>query len=271
MKKEVKLTYRLFDFDENILSLDTKLYLEKFENNKWIDVTFNSKEFKNIIIDNITYRCKENFNYAFSEFSDYGIRGNKAFMIDVKNALGNKKFGPAWKLFKETIINGNFFLIVTARRHSKKTLQNAIEYIVDYSLTPYEKELMLLNLANFRKLYKKPEIDKKKLLKKYFNNCRYVGVMSNEFEKTFKNKIQNKKLSTGEKKELVIKDFIKYVHKYTEKLHAKASINFSDDTIETVEYIEKIFKHELSHIYPYDFSISNTSDSSIEGGILIKI
>jgi hypothetical protein len=272
MKEQINLYYRLFDYDENILLLDTKLYLEKFENNKWVDYFIDSKEFKNIkSIDNINLRYKLNIDYALSEFGDLGIRGDKAFHIDTVNALINKRFGPSWDVFKQTIINGNFFLIITARGHEPKTIKDTIEFIIDYSLNDNEKKYMYENLAYYRKIYHKPEIDNKKLLKKYLNNCRYIGVCSEYFKKKYKKVLSKNILSTGQKKEIVIKEFIKYVHKYTELLHAKASINFSDDTIETTEHIEKIFKNELSFKYPYDFSISDTSNPEINGGITKKI
>ena len=272
-------TYYIYDWDDNILFMPTKITLDKMVDGVWIKTTVSTAKFRDVKhhIDswsvgefgdnNTNYRwryCNGDVKQSISEFRDWGIRGNNAFYLDVKKAIHRKKFGPSFDNFIETLINGRIFLICTARGHEPENIRAGIEYIIFNYLTPEQQRIMMYNLKN--KLNKKTT-DLKKLTRCYLNICEFIGTDSNYF----KDHIQksNNSLDTSNSKIQTIRYFL-------DKLNVQYDINgakvgFSDDTIDTLNHVEKYMKNELSLVYDTDFYVIDTSNPTLVGGIKKKI
>ena len=120
--------YYAFDWDDNIVSMPTKIILK---NEDGEEVGMSTEDFAH-------YRSKigkEDFEYegekivGFGEdpFKNFGVKGDKQFIVDAMLA----KEGPAWGDFVEAINNGSIFSIVTARGHTPSVLKEATyNYIV---------------------------------------------------------------------------------------------------------------------------------------------
>lgn len=264
--KKFQLKYFMFDWDDNILFMPTKLYIEKNVDGKWVEHELTTAEFRDIMLDKSPtnqWRFKHNnINETLINFKD-----NNYFINDVKKALKEKKFAPAFFKLKNALIEGNLFLIITARGHEPQTLRKGVEYIIFHHLSQKEKNIMKNNLNGWGST----NINELKILvDKYLSHCDFIGTDSEYFRENFTN---GKKIKAPEGKKIVIEHFIKklsrdYIPLYKD---ARVKINFSDDNKENLYTVENYMKNKLSLIYSMELSITDTSNPSIKNGITKKI
>lgn len=258
-----KLNYYIFDWDDNILYMPTKIHMQKKIGNEWIDEDVTTKNFSIIRTDN-KWRYKDNNpKIAFSDFGDNGERGVKQFLYDTKYSIKEKQFGPSWKMFLDCIINGNIFMIITARNHNSKTIKNTVEWIIYNILTEKEKNKMLKNILSFYS-----EFDKKVdfVIDQYLDSCEYFGVgdpINDDVKKfTFKSSddIEYRKYT-------MIKFFTNKIEKYGEKLDKNIRVKYSQDDKNILYKIKKYLNEEKKlNFMKYkttktEYHVIDTSDS----------
>ena len=147
------LLYYIYDIDSNLLYMSTPLHIDILINNEWTPKDIFPDEFSKIRTGN-KWRCRNNdSNLTYEEFSDIGPRGDSAFLEDVKKAISTKSFGPSFYDFINTLINGNIFLIITARGHEPETLKNFVKWIINDFMTQQQRDEMRINLKKFQKLF----------------------------------------------------------------------------------------------------------------------
>lgn len=78
------LQYFIFDYDDNLLIMDTPLHFQHFENGRWVNKDITSTEFADIrktypdnYMDNNEWKADKK---SFHEFGDTGSRGTNAFL-----------------------------------------------------------------------------------------------------------------------------------------------------------------------------------------------
>jgi hypothetical protein len=266
------LKYCIFDIDANLLFLETPLHFQHFENGKWVNKDISGEEFAQIrkkytsnYMDNNEW--KGDSNYSFIEFRDFGPRGENAFIEDVKNAIRDKKFGPSWDVFIDTLKNGNLFAIVTTRGHEPPTLRNAVRYIIENILTSEDQEKMKQNLINFNQVF---NIQTNDLITQYLNECYFIGLFSKAFQDEFGYNPQGPKLNQG--KQDAINKFVNFVRDFAKRTKLPLKIGFSDDDVNFSKAAKELFMGmEKSLDFPENFYVFDTSDPKIKGGIKIKI
>lgn len=254
------LKYYAFDWDDNILIMPTKIYMEKKEDGVWVPVEVSTREFAKV-------RKLENWRTtpnSFCEFIDYGPRGKNAFVEDVKMAVKNKQFGPSWDKFIECLIKGSIFAIITARGHEPDTIRKGVEWIIWNFLTKEERTEMGANLLAFKHLFDNDfdilnnDYTFKDLLDEYLDLCDFVGISSPSFMK--KNNINYEASSPELSKLKALNNFINKVKKYGQLVDGETKLGFSDDDEHNIEVIKKYFG-EISSLYKdIKFSIFNTSN-----------
>jgi len=256
-RKKPILKYYAFDMDDNILIMPTKIHMEKEENGNWVPVDVSTEEFAKI-------RKSENWRIierSFSDFRDSGLRGNKAFIDDVKSAVKNKKFGPSWNKFVECLTRGSIFAIITARGHEPDTMRDAVEWIIFNVMSIEEKNEMAANLTAFQDLFTKNydltrETSFKTLVSNYLDKCDFVGISSASFIQ--KHNVGSA-LTPEKSKVLAIKEFVERIKGYAKLIGGETRIGFSDDDSSNVEIVKKYFG-EISSIYDdISFSVYDTS------------
>ncbi len=280
-----------FDWDDNILHMPTKIKMDKKVGETWVIYDVEPAEFALIRCDKENYRIRNNDpSEAFDEFVDFGPRGDKAFLEDVKIALDKKDYGPCWETLLECLINGKLFSIVTSRSHEYASIRKGVEYIVNNILTLEQKKemynnccgfglnLVLLDGFAFHSLKNRINIDdfndftNDMVINSYLNNCRYYGVglpFSNSFKEEFKiDSTQN--IPIQEAKKLALNKFIELCNIYSSKQLTNFSVGFSDDDKKTVDLIKEFFKqksvyHPTSKLFVYD-----TSNRKIKNGVRTK-
>lgn len=239
-----------FDWDDNILFMPTKIHLEKKVDTEWIPVLVGTEEFREIR-DKIgkDYRYgKNDLYYAFKDFREYD-----AFIRDTKEALRKKSFGPSFGKFKEALLYGNDFSIITARGNPPKAIKDGIKLIIDTLFTNEEKKMMESNLYGTS-------------IEQYLNLQDYYPVTSDEFIEEFDTDVSVKSPEVG--KMIALKTFVDRVVSAVKEMkdnpkYTGMSIGFSDDDLGNIESAEKYIEEELKKLYPeVKFLVYDTSDPS---------
>jgi len=235
--------YYLFDWDDNILHMPTKIYLQKYIASKWVDIIIGSKEFAKI-----REHIGSNYRLTPDSFKDFSSNIN--FLKDAKSALQSKSFGPSFEKFKESLIYGNDFAIITARSHSPETIKNGVKLLIKYTFTSGELSKMKKSLGGQK-------------ISDYLNDQEYHGVSSEDFKKRYG--LTGTASNPEKSKKMVIKNYIKEIVDSVPKLingdYEKMSVGFSDDDLGNVKIIENLIKDELLKLYPHiHFVVYDTSD-----------
>lgn len=251
------LLYYAFDWDDNILNMPTVIHMEQLINGEWIPVDVSTAKFAEVRNDKENYRIlNNNPDDAFSEFRDFGPRGDNAFLMDIKNAIKNGRYGPAWHDFIECLTHGSIFSIITARGHEAPAMRKGVEWIIDNLLSSEQLDRMYNHLLKYAYLFKeegqydrmlKGIPSKNPLIGLYLDNCDFIGVSSPS---------RGGSPSNPEKaKEEALMGFKDKINKFAASLGIKAKIGFSDDDVKNVKHIEDLvdnLSHErFSHIVEF--------------------
>lgn len=243
----------LFDWDDNILHMNTKIYVEKIINKQWKKCKVSTSKFAKIRHSNEYRPFSNSWQKAFEEFTDNGSRGDTAFLMDVNKALKKTSFGPSYSDFVECLTQANFFGIVTARGHHERILIESIKFLIEKTFTHYRYSNMIRNI---RLKYLPKELrhilSADIVLDRYLRRCHYYCVSSERFTEY----IKNASLPVEEAKKLAIKMFISKVV----NIDPDSKIGFSDDDSNNVKHISEYVSKELKKEYPeLEFNIYDTS------------
>lgn len=283
-----ELHYYALDWDDNILHMPTKILMDKKVGDEWRPVEVSTAQFAEVRNDQENYRIRNNNPIeAFSEFRDTGLRGNDAFLQDVKFAVTKKLYAPSWEAFIKCLSEGAIFAIITARGHEPQSIRRGVEYIIDEVLTKMPSlnpnftlaDEMYQNLRKFSLAFRmdvpsesshlkgKPSNDP--LVKKYLDSCSFYGVSSQSFANEFG---QASASNPEVAKELALNYFIERCNEFGQSIGAKSvSIGFSDDDPKNVEHVRKFFKEKLPNMGGgIKFSLIKTTDPNVKGGEVTK-
>ena len=286
--------YYIFDWDDNILHMPTKIKMEHLEDDgTWKEVEVSTSTFALVRADEKHYRPPSNGGWAaaFANFEDPKNQsevddGNNCFILDTLDALEKvehgEKPGPSYNALKKTLREGRLFAIVTARGHSPKTIERAVRIFIKYALSEEEREEMMSNLRGYRQMIDgvgdgefgtdAEELDY------YLGMCRYSAVTYSGFKERMANDpIYKEKLAVATTaarpelaKEFAIRDFVEHVFhmlRRSGRLNRSVSIGFSDDDIGNVKTVSSFIKEELSKRFEgIKFVVYDTSDRSLSKG-----
>lgn len=239
-----KLKYYAFDWDDNILTMLTKIFLLK----NWVEIWVTTKEFAEIRSEiwNWVYDLLE-WNRSFRDFTE---EWDYKFEIDFTNAT----LWPSWGDFKTCINNARLFSIITARWHSSiamtKAIQNMIfwrfEWLDAWQVSESMRSFMILAKSNDSSII--IPNNEEDLVKKYLSLCKMYPVSnSKEMEKIW---IIWSTVSPEEAKIKALIHFTKHVRDKVSQIisdkYETPTINIwaSDDDLKNVESI-KIFMKQL--------------------------
>jgi hypothetical protein len=256
------LLYYAFDWDDNILNMPTVIHMDKFIDGDWVPTDVSTADFAVVRGDSDNWRILNGDpSAAFSEFRDNGPRGIEAFSLDVKKAITENRYAPAWEDFIECLTSGAIFAIITARGHEKEVygkstdgkiisggMRPGIEYIIDKVLTDTQKQEMYNHLLAYLYMFKDENIDnvpklledlstpsKDPIVKAYLDNCDLVGVSAPS---------RSGSASNPEKaKEDALMQFADKADRFAKMVGKKAKIGFSDDDPGNVRHITDLAKN----------------------------
>ncbi len=278
----VDLKYYMFDWDDNILHMPTRIHLERKSDQGWIDYDVSTAQFAKIRRDTENYRPRGgDWDKAFVDFYDVGERGEDAFLEDTKIALapviaGRQKGAPSFEKFKQALIEGRLFAIITARSHSSRAIRKGVEYFIQQVLSEAERRQMIANLRYYVARFDGHEAARSdnEILENYLGLNKYHGVTSPEFEARMGRKVSGSE-SPEHAKQFAIKDFVQHVIALIRGggVHDQTiSIGFSDDDKNNVEAVQSFIETELKREFPQiKFVVYDTSDPARVDGHKIVI
>jgi len=280
------LKYYIFDWDDNILHMPTKIRMEHLEDDgTWKAVEVSTSTFALVRADTANYRAPGgDWENAFVNFEDHP--GKNTFLEDTLAALKKveegEKPGPSYLAMKKTLREGRIFAIVTARGHRPETLKEAVRLFIDRALTAEEREEMMSNLRGYRAWLDgvgdgefgtdAEELDY------YLSMCRYSAVTYEGFKRRMReDPIYQEKLASATTaakpelaKEFAIRDFVEHVFhmiRCNGAANRPISIGFSDDDKGNVKTVSSYIKAELSKRFDgIKFVVYDTSDRSLSKG-----
>lgn len=275
----LELHYYAFDWDDNILHMPTVIHMDKKIDGEWVPTDVSTAEFAKVRNEKENWRLiNDDPVKAFCEFRDTGPRGDKAFLMDVKNAVSKGQFGPVWNEFKQCLSEGALFAIITARGHEPSAIREAVEWIIDNILTEEEAFLMYSNCLKHAYLFAhdedferipKGELSKMPLIQTYLDECAFYGVSSQTFAKEFG---ESSAANPEYAKEQALEKFIEKCNRMGRQVGAKSvSIGFSDDDPKNVEHVRTYFKEKsalFNELQPHKVKLNlyKTTDRSLKGG-----
>lgn len=256
---ETRLRGYIFDWDDNILYMPTKIKMDIRKSGEWHPIDVSTEEFAHVRT-NPDYRLRDNDpKIAFKDF-----RESKPFLEDVKKAINNNEFAPSADKFKEALIYANTFAINTARGHNPFILKMGVKLFIEMVLTNSEKNIMIDNIKNILK--ETENFNDEQTIDYYLDEMgEFYPVSSEEFGKRFGLEVSGGASNPEHAKKVAIEHFVKKVFINVEKLidggYKKMSVGFSDDDIRNVKAVEEFIENELNKIYPeFHFVVYDTSD-----------
>ena len=258
--KEFKKRAYSFDWDDNILMMPTRIHLDYNVNSKdiadlgydnnsvWVPITVSTEQFRSI-------RHKLGTEFRFlndsEEESFKDFKSHDSFLRDVEESLSYRRYGPSFKKFKEALISGSDFSIITARSNPPQAIKEGIKLIINNSLSYGEEQEMEKNLNGLT-------------IDEYLNLQDYHPVSSEEFINKWGLDIDSTNPEEGKK--IAFEDFVDRVvdqvssYQDTDDFEG-ISIGFSDDDISNVEVVEELIEEKLKQKYPdIRFLVYDTSD-----------
>lgn len=235
------LKYYAFDWDDNILHMETPIHVNYC--GKLIDIS--PKKYA---------KLRKNpklslHNRSFEEFRDYGPRGSNGFITDVNECLKNQKYGPSWGKFTESLLEGSIIMIVTARGHEPSTIKKAIKIIIEHHFNSEQKNEMV---GNIKTRYNIEIGNNNEIINWYLSQCMFMGVCSKSFSDTFN--VIRESVEIEVAKEMILKHFIDQINIKNDKF----ILGFSDDDKNNIRSIKRLFKtnrwSNAVGLYIYDTS-----------------
>ena len=280
--------YYIFDWDDNILHMPTKIRMEHLdESGEWKPVELSTSTFALVRGDTAHYRAPSvgGWDEAFRYFADSeGENEPNHFIEDTLAALAKVSAGekpsPSYQTFKKTLVEGRLFAIVTARGHAPETIEKAVRLFIENALSPFERATMMSNLRGYRRWLDKVETfgTDDEELDYYLGMCRYSAVTYEGFKARMANDpIYKEKLAVATTasrpelaKEFAIRDFVEHVfHMLRRKggLGRSVAIGFSDDDKGNVKSVSNYIREELSRRFDgIKFVVYDTSDRTLAKG-----
>jgi hypothetical protein len=279
--RPLHLKYYMFDWDDNILHMPTRIHLEKKKARVWVKHDVSTAQFARVRreMENLRPLGGE-WDRAFSDFYDVGLRGADAFLDDTRKALkpirsGLARGAPSFTKFRKALVEGHLFAIITARSHSAAAIRKGVEYFIDQVLTAAEKRRMVSQLRGYIAYFDgdPDELSDAQVLKQYLDLCRYRGVTSPEFQKLMGRKLGGSE-SPEEAKQFAILEFVRHAISLVRgrRRNEPISIGFSDDDRKNVDSVQGFIQTELSREFPdVKFVVYDTSDPRRRRGRKIVI
>lgn len=274
--------YYIFDWDNNILHMPTRIHLEhKTPDGSWEPLAVTTSFYSVVRNDREHYRPPEgDWEAAFREFRDFANDPESQFLKDTKSALapvieGREEGGPSFHQFRKALVEGRLFAIVTARGHKSETIRAGVEYFIANVLTEEARREMMRNLRGYRALYESDEawLTDEEVLSLYLDLNKYHAVTSPEFRAQMGMNAPGVDIQE-EAKQFAIKDFLDHIIRICRKsgVDKPISVGFSDDDPRNVRAVEQFIEQELHRAFPHvKFVVYDTSDPEVPDGRKIVV
>ena len=252
--------YYAFDWDDNIVFMPTTIIVLT-ENDEEVGMsTEDFAEYRHQIgVEPFPYKGTTVVGYAPDPYRNFGVSGNKRFIIDAMSANP----GPSWNDFVECINGGSIFAIITARGHNPEVLKEAVLNYILSNHNGINSETVVQSLKQYRNWSDNPidesfELDynDKDIINEYLDLCKFEPVSFGAGSAS----------SPEEGKIIAMRNFISYCKEMANDIGIKSYfkndvrnneiipiIGFSDDDPRNVEkmkaFIDKEYEESPVRLY----------------------
>lgn len=273
---ERDLKYYIFDWDDNILRMPTRIHLlRRSPDGEWEPHTVSTAVFALVRNDTANYRPPEgDWENAFVEFRDLDPGGPSKFLEHTAAALepvirGETAPPPSFERFRQTLVEGRLFAIVTARGHRPESIRTGVRYVIDHVLSDNEKREMIRNLRGYLHFFERREGDMtdEEIIEYYLDQNQYHPCTSPQFKQRMQATGNAKDPERA--KQLAIRDFVHHIVGMIRDagIARPISIGFSDDDPGNVAAVEDYIQRELAREFAdVSFAVYDTSDPGIPAG-----
>lgn len=235
-------TLFIYDWDDNIMVMPSILHLEKRVGTKWVPVNVTPSTYAKIKYD-------PNIRDFEGSYEDFHV--DELFIRHLSKAINQVTFGPSYKNFKETLINGDDFAILTARGHSPNIIKLGVSLLIFKTFSVDELLAMEKKVGD---------------IGEYLSNQEYYTVSSPQFNEMFET--DNTQRTKDKKSKALLKFINDKLEYYNDFFVDDFLVIFSDDDLDNVEAAVELFtKLKLIHSN-IDFKVFDTSEK-IKKKILI--
>ena len=286
--------YYIFDWDDNLLHMPTRIYLEKLScDGVWRPVSVSTSTFALVRTDTEHYRMPRNGgrDAAFRDFQDApdARAGDLAFIRDTKSALARiasgEPPGPSFETLRKTLREGRIFAIVTARGHAPATIREAVHIFIESGRSPEDRAEMMCNLRGYRYCFDKVEAfgTDEEELDYFLSMCRYHAVTNPDFKERLAGDddfgARFAEATTEQRpelaKEFAIRDFVEHLFRTLQRTNAlghQVAVGFSDDDAGNVAAVSDYIRSELARRFGgFKFVVYDTSDPSLSNGRKVTV
>lgn len=232
----------VFDWDDNIIHMPTTIKMERLIKDDWVLEEVSTRNYAEI-------RGSDEYRYPLGVADPYlNFSDNPQFIRDLSKALDNKDFGPSFLKFKECLMYGNDFAIITARGQLKEVILAGIVMIIGKTFYDDELNMMISNVGN---------------INNYLARQLMYPVTSPEMEFEELEEVEVDGPNIELRKVIALDTFIeKKVNGANEfELDGKFSIGFSDDDQKNIKTIKDFIDKALKPKYPQlHFVVYDTSN-----------
>jgi len=242
---EKKNRVYIFDWDDNIVGMPTTIKMEKETiDGKWELVDLGTEEYAK-------YRKSPHYRYSSHIPNPYvNFEDDYQFLKDLTRAIETNSIAPSFAKFKEAMIYGHDFSIITARGHTPQIFMFGIVMLIGRLFSPDELIHMKERVGD---------------INKYLNRQEIWPVSSEYFANHYPH-LNNLSCPTEIRKSAVMNDYVSRMvemkKSYDEiDVSAKLSIGFSDDDTNNVLAIEELVEKVITEKHPeIHFVLYDTSD-----------
>lgn len=263
----IKVNYvPMFDFDGNLLTTASTVKLEHYENGVWVPRNLTTSEWAAVSERNDTsYRASQLMD-MYWDYSDKD--GDDAFERMALQAAENKSnFGPAYPFWRQHILRGIPYAMITARAHDPVNMKRGMEALMRRVFTAQEQHAIvkgflsetapIFDYDNKDGWWKKFFADENNVWNTYMRGCQFFPV-SNEWLDA-----RSECESSAACKAKTVSDLVANTLPYrTRGEQPQVTVmSFFDDEHPNLKAVREIMENELAVRHPeICFRIYDTSD-----------
>ena len=239
--------YYAFDWDDNIVTMPTKILVKDEDNDVVGMSTEDFAEYREVIGEEpFEFDGHTIVGYSDDPYKYFGVKGDKQFIVDAMSA----KPAAAWPDFVEAINNGSIFSIVTARGHTPSVLKEACYNYIVSNTNGINSEELVKNLEKYRDLADEENVSKREMIREYLDLCKFYPVTHGKGSAAKVEPLKNEALD----------EFVVYIKKMSYYIQKKAFlknlisnyfvpvVGYSDDDLRNVDSVKKHFEDDPENI-----------------------
>lgn len=263
----IKVNYiPMFDYDGNLLTTDATVKLEHFENGVWVPRNLTTAEWAVVSEMNDTSYRESTLLDLYWDYSDKA--GDDALELATLRAAQNESnFGPAYPFWRQHIINGIPYVMITARSHDPVNVKRAMEALMRKMLTSQEQHMLVKNfLSETAPIFgfderegwwKQYFSDERNVWNTYMRGCQFFSV-SNEWLDSRSSCATSALCKAKTVKDLVANSI---PYKTRGEQPQVTVMSFYDDERPNINAVKNIMEKELAIAHPeICFRVYDTSD-----------